>query len=82
MGRGHTPNFSKIALYSAAAKSAQFVIPNQSATQPATHARVLGQYYFGIRYAAAFFERFVVKTDRYQSAFSSQSLTHGKSINA
>jgi len=34
----------------------------------------LGQYYFGISYAAAFFERFVVKTNRYQSAFLSQSL--------
>jgi hypothetical protein len=33
----------------------------------------LGQYYFGIRYAAAFFERFVVKADRYQSVFLSQS---------
>jgi len=39
---------------------------------------VLGQYYFGIRYAAAFFERFVVKTDRYQSAFLSQSPPYQK----
>jgi hypothetical protein len=34
----------------------------------------LGQYYFWIRYTAAFFERFIVKTDRYQSPFLSQSL--------
>ena len=32
----------------------------------------LGQNYFGIQYAAAFFDRFIAKTYRYVSAFLSQ----------